>query len=197
MTGFPVDSRQTLLTMVVRTMPEYTYKTLPNEAQEKTYRCKVVGDCPATLYDGHKAFRGYVREKSGNGFTIGIDPKYAKKVKSGKSYELRYEDRRVQVMAETFAETVQGEARLQLGTIREFEPRERWAFRLPFTKGTRVIKHDSFITSGAAYGGFVLVLFCVMSLPGIGEQLGTAPRIESALELMGRNIVDVVHAIRR
>ena len=178
-------------------MPEYSYRTIPSETKAKTYRCKVVGDCPATLYVGHKAVKVFVRETSGSGFTLGIDPKLAKKVKSGRSYDLRYDDRRVQVIAETFSETVQGEARLQVGTIREFEPQERWAFRLPFTKGSRVMKHDSIIGSGAAYGGFVLVLFCVMSLPGIGEQLGTAPRIESALEMMGRNIADVVHAFRR
>ena len=59
-----------------------------------------------------------------------------------------------------------------------------------------MINHDSGIGSGAAYGGFVLVLFCVMSLPGIGDQLGTAPRIESALALMGENISDVVRSFQ-
>lgn len=172
-------------------MAEYTYKTLPNQRQEKTYRCKVVGDKTATLYVARRALKVFVRETSGNGFTLGIAPKLATKIKSGQRYELHYDDRRSEVIAETFAETVQGEARLRVGTIREFEPKERWAFRLPFTKGTRVITHDSAIGSGAAYGGFVLVLFCVMSLPGIGDDLGTAPRIESAIAMMGENIQDV------
>lgn len=177
-------------------MPAYSYKTLPTEGQAKTYRCKVVGDSAATLQVGRKPLKVFVRETSGGGFTLGLGPKLAKKIKSGKSYDLRYDGRRMQVIAETFVETVQGEARLQVGTIREYEPKERWAFRLPFTKGSRVIGHDSGINSGAAYGGFVLVLFCVMSLPGVGDRLGTAPRIESALAMMSKNITDVVHAIR-
>ena len=185
------------LTMVVRTMPEYCYKTVPNEAEAETYRCKVLGDSAASLLVGRKILKVQVREKSGNGFTIGINPKMAKKIKSGSRYQLRYDDRRIDIIAETFVETVQGEARLQVGTIREHEPKERWAFRFPFMRGSRVLNQESGLNSSAAYGGFVLVLFCVMSLPGVGEQLGTAPRIESALELMGENVMDVVYSFRR
>lgn len=177
-------------------MPEYTYRTVPNENQEKVYRCKVVGDNTATLFIGHKALKVFVRETSGNGFTLGIDPKITKRISAGKRYELRYDDRRIEVIAETFTETVQGEARLRVGTIHEFEPVKRWAFRLPFSRGSRVVSHESCINSGAVYGGFVLVIFCVMSLPGIGDKLGTAPRIESALQMMGKNVGDVVRTFR-
>ena len=124
-------------------------------------------------------------------FTLGFSPKQGKRIKSGSRYELHFDDRRVEVIAESFTETVQGEARLRVGTIREFEPKERWAFRLPFARGNRVVSHDSALNSTAAYGGFVLVLFCVMSLPGLGDQLGTAPRIEVALQIMGDNLQDV------
>ncbi|MCA9135698.1 MAG: hypothetical protein KDB00_03040 [Planctomycetales bacterium] len=177
-------------------MPEYTYKTVPVEGQEKVYRCKVVGDSTAILFVGHKPLKIFVRETSGNGFTLGIDPKLTKRISAGKRYELRYDDRRIEIIAESFVETVQGEARLRVGTIREFEPVKRWAFRLPFTRGSRVISHESGINSGAAYGGFVLVLFCVMSLPGIGDKLGTAPRIESALQMMSKNVGEVVRTFR-
>ncbi|WP_182867786.1 hypothetical protein [Stieleria mannarensis] len=177
-------------------MSSHSYRTLPTEGQAKTYRCKVVGDSTAKLLVGRKFQKVFVRETSGGGFTLGLSTKVAKKIKSGKSYDLRYDDRRMQVIAETFVETVQGEARLQVGTIHEYEPKERWAFRLPFSKGSRIIGHDSGIDSGAAYGGFVLVLFCVMALPGVGDRLGTAPRIESALAMMSKNIGDVVYAIR-
>ncbi len=172
------------------TMAEYSYNVVANDRQAKTYRSKVVGDQAATLFVGRTALKVFVRETAGNGFTLGISPKVAKKIVSGKRYELHFDERRVEVMAEAFVETVQGEARFRVGTIREFEPKERWAFRLPFSRGSRIITHDSGINSGAAYGGFVLVLFCVMSLPGIGEQLGTAGRIENALEIMGANLQD-------
>jgi hypothetical protein len=178
-------------------MPDYSYKTFPNEVQAATFRCKVLGDSAATLYVGQRRLKVKVREKSGKGFTIGIDPRMAQKIKPGSRYQLQYDDRRIDIIAETFVESVRGEARLQVGTIREHEPKERWAFRIPLIKGSRVINHDSGLASGAAYGGFVLVLFCVMSLPGIGDQLGTAPRIESALHLMGENISDVVQSFRQ
>lgn len=176
-------------------MPEYSYKTVPTQVRDKTYRCKVFGDSAATLTVGRKLMKVHVREKSGNGFTLGITPKQAKKINAGSQYTLQYDDRRMDVIAESYAETVQGEARLQVGTIREFEPKESWAFRFPFMKGTRILSYDCGIDSAAAYGGFVLVLFCVMSLPGIGEQLGTASRIEWALTLVGNNIAAVVYAI--
>lgn len=178
-------------------MPEHTYKTLPTTGQEKVYRCKVVGDAAAILQVGSKHVNCHVRETSGSGFTVGLEQKLAKKIKLGQKIELRYEDRRILVMAKAFVESVQGEARLMIETIREFEPKERWAFRLPFSRGSRVINHESGISSGAAYGGFVLVIFCVMSLPGIGDKLGTAPRIETALKMMGRNFADVVQTFRQ
>ena len=178
-------------------MADYTYNVVKSDRQEKTYRCKVVGDKVGTLFVGHKSIKVYVRETAGNGFTLGFNPKLAKRIKSGARYELHCDERRVEVIAESFVETTQGEARLRVGTIREFEPKERWAFRLPFTRGAKVITHDSGINSGAAYGGFVLVLFCVLALPGVGDQLGTASRIDAALELMGDNIQDVVRSFRR
>lgn len=178
-------------------MAEHTYRTVPTKNTEKIYRCKVMGNTDATLQLGNRLLNVHVRETSGTGFTIGMDPKLAKKIKTGKSYKLRFDDRMIEVYAQTYTESVQGEFRLLVNTIREFEPKERWAFRLPFTKGSRVITHDSGINSGAVYGGFVLVLFCVMSLPGIGDKLGTAPRIESALKMMGKNFVEVVDTFRR
>ena len=178
-------------------MAEYTYRTVPTKKQEKVYRCKVVGNNDATLQTGSRMLKVQVRETSGSGFTIGVDPKLAKKIKTGRRYQLRYDGRRIEVHARAYIESSQGEYRLLVDTIREFEPKERWAFRLPFTKGRRIITHDLGISSGAAYGGFVLVLFCALSLPGIGDKLGTAPRIESALKLVGRNLVEVVHTFVR
>jgi hypothetical protein len=177
-------------------MPEYTYRTVPTKKQAKVYRCKVVGKTDATLQVGRRMLKVQVRETSGTGFTIGVDPKLAKRIKTGRRYDLRYDDRRIQVYARAYVESVHGEFRLLADTVREYEPKERWAFRLPFTKGRRIVTHDLGISSGAVYGGFVLVLFCALALPGIGDRLGTAKRIESALKLMGRNMVDVYQAFR-
>lgn len=177
-------------------MPEYTYNTvkLPGEHADSSYRCKVVGDASASLWLGRKKLSLAVREKSGSGFTLGIDPKKAKRLKCGRTYELRYDERRLAVRAEAFVDSMEGEARLRVITMKEFEPKERWAFRLPFTRGAKVALHESALNSTAAYGGFVLVLFCVMALPGLGDTLGTAPRINSAINLMVRNISEVAQA---
>ena len=177
-------------------MPEQYYRVVPNEAQEKTYRCKVIGKSDATLYVGRRALKAQVRETSGAGFTIGLPTKLAKKIRPGDRYELHFDERRIQVIVETQLETAEGEVRFQLGIIREYEPKERWSLWLPFLKSKRIISYGSAINSSAAYGGFVLVLFCVMALPGVGDHLGTAPRIEKALKIMGKNIGDVVHKIR-
>ncbi|MEO1617708.1 MAG: hypothetical protein AAFV88_17790 [Planctomycetota bacterium] len=177
-------------------MPEHTYRTVPSNAVEKVYRCKVIGNSDASLQVGSSNTIVHVRETSGSGFILGLTKKTAGRIKLGKRYDLRYDDRRMQVMAEKYESPVGDEERLLVSTYREYEPKERWAFRLPFTKGGKVNTHESVISSGAAYGGFVLVLFCVMSLPGIGDRLGTAPRIESALKLMGDNILDIVETVR-
>lgn len=174
-------------------MAEHSYNVVstPNAKKDNSFRCNVVGKNAAMLRVGRTARKVSVREASGSGFTIGLDAKTAKRIKCGKRYELRYDERRLLVLAEAFVETIDGEARLRIGTVHEYEPRERWAFRLPFTSGRKIMSHDSAVNNGAAYGGFVLVLFCVMALPGIGEQLGTAPKIHEALALMQKNIVDV------
>lgn len=174
-------------------MAEHTYNTikLPSEHADSSYRCKVVGNASATLWNGRKKLNITVREKSGSGFTLGLDAKTVKRVKCGKIYELRYDERRLLVQAEMFVDSVEGESRLRVATQKEFEPKERWAFRLPFTRGSKIALHESALNSTAAYGGFVLVLFCVMALPGLGDTLGTAPRINSAIQLMVRNISEV------
>jgi Na+/H+ antiporter NhaC len=37
-------------------------------------------------------------------------------------------------------------------------------------------------TSSAGFGGFAIVLFLALSLPGLGEQLGTSDRIQNAVQ---------------
>ncbi|OYP34419.1 hypothetical protein [Rhodopirellula sp. MGV] len=176
-------------------MAEHLYKVVPNTAQEKIYRCKVVGNAAATLFVGPRSLKVFVRETCGGGFTLGLDPKQVKKIKLGTRYELHYDDRRLLITPQVFVPSVEGEPRLQVVTVHEYEPKKRWAFRLPFTKGQQVKKHET-IGSAAAYGGFVLVLFCVMALPGVGDKLGTAPRIEAALNLMAKNFSDVFKSVR-
>lgn len=180
-------------------MAEQSYRVVstPNSTKDNSFRCAVVGKTQATLRVGGRNRKVSVRETSGNGFTVGLDAKTAKRIQCGKRYELCYDDRRLAVMAEAFVETVDGEARLRVGTMHEYEPRERWAFRLPFTSGRRISSHDTAVNHGAAYGGFVLILFCLMAMPGIGEKLGTAPRIHQALGLMQKNIVDVYAEMTR
>ncbi|MDM4016644.1 hypothetical protein [Roseiconus lacunae] len=177
-------------------MSEHKYKVVPSTAQEKVYRCKVVGDAAATLHVGARKLNVQVRETCGGGFTLGLDPKQVKKIRLGARYEMHYDDRRLLVAPEVFTQAVQGEPRLRVLTVREYEPKKRWAFRLPFSKGQRIVKHEGTIGSTAAYGGFVLVLFCVMALPGVGDKLGTAPRIEAALNIMARNFGDVFESFR-
>ncbi|MCO8120468.1 hypothetical protein NHH03_01870 [Stieleria sp. TO1_6] len=180
-------------------MSEYSYNTIPTpvENQAATYRCKVIGNSEAQMHVGRRWWKVQVRETSGNGFTLGLPRSLAKKISSGYRYELRYDDRRIQLLTEDFIDSENGEARLHVVILREYEPKERWAFRLPFCRGSRVISQDSAMNSSAAYGGFVLVLFCVMSLPGIGDQLGTAPRIENAVKIMGEKITYAIRAIRQ
>jgi hypothetical protein len=177
-------------------MAQHTYNTVPTQSEEKVYRLKVVENTQAALASGTRVWPVHVRETFGRGFTVGLPAKLAKKIKTGQRYELRYDERRIEVRAEVFAPPEGDESRLILATIREHEPTERWAFRLPFTKGTRVISYESSGTSAVAYGGFVLVLFCVLSLPGLGDRLGTAPRIEAAVKLISRNVADVVENVR-
>jgi hypothetical protein len=41
--------------------------------------------------------------------------------------------------------------------------------------------------SAVIFGGFVLFLFCLMALPGIGDRLGTSDRIQDSIQwLIGK-----------
>ncbi|KAA5543679.1 hypothetical protein FYK55_10785 [Roseiconus nitratireducens] len=179
-------------------MAEYSYNTVPtpNEHKDNRFRCRVLGPSRAILRAGGRPLNVDVRETSGTGFTLGMPRRVAKKLREGKQYELSFDDRRMEVIAEQFLEPVDGEHRLEVTTHFEYEPKERWAFRLPFTRGRRIATHDSSTNKTIAYGGFVLVLFCTMALPGIGEDLGTAPRIHKAIKIVGKNLAEVVHEIR-
>ncbi|MCC9601579.1 hypothetical protein LOC67_13560 [Stieleria sp. JC731] len=178
-------------------MSEHMYKVVPVNAQEKIYRCKVVGNTAATLFVGSgRSIKVHVRETCGGGFTLGVEPKHVKKIKIGSRYELHYDDRRMLIAPQVFVQSVQGEPRLQVVTVKEYEPKKGWAFRLPFTRGHQVVRHHKGTVSPAAYGGFVLVLFCVMALPGLGDKLGTASRIEKAVNIVARNVGEVVKSFR-
>jgi hypothetical protein len=180
-------------------MPEQYYRTVevPNANVDNSFRFKIMGNTGATLAIGGRRIKLHVRETSGRGFTLGTKKRNAKKLKSGKRGDLYYDGRRYLVQTEQTLGEVGDEARFFVGVIREYEPKESWAFRLPFTRGRKIISHESAANSGAVYGGFVLFLFCALALPGLGDRLGTAPRIESALRILSNNVTDVWNAVRK
>ena len=93
---------------------------------------------------------------------------------------MHYDGSEVEVHPQWFFNSPDGQVQLGLRQVKDVtklkvKAGSLWSRVLPRKK----IENSQ--ASSAALGGFVLVLFCALALPGIGDKLGTASRIQKSL----------------
>ena len=147
-----------------------------------------MGNGKGKLVIGRKKANVVVCETTINSFTLEISKSSAKKAKSAKRVTLLFDGRQVEMVAMTPPRVEGKNARITFQVIRELEQKEKFRLRIPSLFGFRRDSPADASQSVAAYGGVVLLSFASMALPGLGDHLGTAPRIESAVEMMVSNI---------
>lgn len=140
-------------------------------------RFRVAADnATAVLKVGRRKVRAVVQETSIDGFTVLMSPKTASKLKVGRPWLMQYDGAKVEVHPQWFFNAPDGQVQIGLRLLRDLTPPEPIRISLLARLGGR--RWDDPSVSAVAFGGFVLFLFCLMALPGLGDRLGTADRIQ-------------------
>lgn len=158
------------------------------ENQEHGYfRCPIQADHGrATIRVGRRKAYAQVQETSIDGFTVLVSPRDASKLKVGRSWVLEYDGTRVEVHAQWFFNSPDGHVQMGLRRLRDLTRPEPIKISLLAQYGGKRCEDPSF--SAAIFGGFVLVLFSIMAMPGLGDSLGTSSRIQDTVQWIIKGI---------
>lgn len=144
------------------------------------FRCPVQADqSKAVIRVGRRKAIATVQETSIDGFTVLVPPKYSGVLKVGRVWLLDYQGARIEVHPQWFFSSPDGRVQMGLRRMRDLTPPEPIRRSLLLRYAGRRYEDPSY--SAAVFGGFVLALFSLMALPGLGESLGTANRIQTAV----------------
>lgn len=164
---------------------------MPASPTAEFFRCPVSSDCSqAKIRIGHRRFGVSVQETSIDGYTVLVGPKESKRLQVGKMWLLEYQDAIVEVHPQWFFNSPGGEIQVGLRRLRDLTPPAPVRRSLLVRIGG--LKYANPNVSAAMYGGFVLVLFSVMALPGFGDQIGTAPRIQEVVKWIVGGVNDTL-----
>lgn len=154
-----------------------------SSANESFFRCPVVGDCAgASLKIGRRRIRVNVQDMSIDGFTVLIPSVSAKHLRVGVPWILEYDGTLTETLAQWFHHGLQGQTQVGLRRMRDLTPVTyigSW-----YTGFLPSRSRSSGGDATVAYAGFTILLFLTMAMPGLGDYLGTAPRIEAAAVLI-------------
>lgn len=118
-------------------------------------------------------------ETSIDGFTLTLTSAQAKFIRLGKPWILKTSGERTEVHAEWLFHAPDGTLQLGLRRMRDLTPSEE-PRGVVFT-GRALRSHTaSAASSEIAFAGLVIFLILTLSMPGIGDTLGTAPRVRNA-----------------
>lgn len=133
---------------------------------------------------GRRKVRATMQETSIDGFTVLMSPRVSSKLKVGRPWLLMYDGAKIEVHPQWFFNAPDGQVQIGLRRLRDLTPPAPIRVSLLARLGGRQCADPS--VSAVAFGGFVLVLFCLMALPGLGDRLGTSDRIQDGLNwIMG------------
>lgn len=148
---------------------------------EQFFRCPVHPEAaPATLICGRRKIPVMLQDTSIDGFTISLKAKDALRLRVGRDWILQTQSERVLVRARWMFHPDDGMVQLAIARIRELDyPNNDFEFLAQIRR-----VHDGRTESNRhelAFAGIVISLFLALSLPGLGDRLGTAQRIQSGL----------------
>ncbi len=145
------------------------------------FRCPVQADqSKAVIRVGRRKAVATIQETSIDGFTVLVPPQYGGVLKVGRPWLLEYQGARIEVHPQWFFNSPDGRVQMGLRRMRDLTPPEPIRRSLLLRYAGRRYEDPSY--SAAVFGGFVLTLFSLMALPGLGDSLGTANRIQSAVK---------------
>ncbi|WP_145093660.1 hypothetical protein [Rosistilla carotiformis] len=120
-----------------------------------------------------------VQDTSIEGFTLRVEKRFVQRVRGDYEWMLTLLDERTQVHPQWMCTEANGDAKIGVSRGKDATPQEgvkrSWVFwsSVPKDAGSSV--------SGIALGGMLLLIVAMICLPGIGDDLGTAPWVRSFL----------------
>lgn len=163
----------------------------------KFFRCPVQSDCAAaTLRVAGKRVPVKLQEQSIDGFTVTVDAATAEKLRFGKPWVLITKDDRVEVHPEWIFHAPNGDIQMALRRMKDLNeiatPSSRWN---PFAKRIGSRQCGQGATSEIAFAGVLVFVFAVLSLPGLGDAVGTAPHIQKTAGEMSQMAGKVIRSL--
>jgi hypothetical protein len=139
---------------------------------------------------GRQKAKVSITETSIDGFTVVATPRNAKKMQSGGPWVLEYDEARTEIHPQWIFNAPDGRVQMGLRRLRDLtKPPSVKPSLLSRFIGGRAANPS---ISASVYGGFVLVLFAMLAMPGIGDQLGTSRRIQDAFQMILNGLNETV-----
>lgn len=157
------------------------------------FRCPVQAEmAQATLIVGRWKVPATLQETSIEGFTVTVSPLHSQRLKLGRAWVLKSQNEYCEVHGEWFYNAPDGRVQIGLRRIRDLlRPAEGSGW---LSLGQRSRKSSSGKGSEVGFAGAVVFLFVVLCLPGVGDQLGTAPRLQAALQVVLHSVDSLVRS---
>jgi hypothetical protein len=151
------------------------------------FRCPVQQDqASAELWIGRRRLAATLQETSIDGFTLVVEASMAVHLQVGRPWILQTSAERSEVHVEWLFHAPGGAVQLGVRRLRDLTPLpsfNSWRPRLLIQGSTnRRVGHSA--TPELLFFALLACLFGALSLPGIGDQLGTAPRIRRVVQAL-------------
>jgi hypothetical protein len=152
------------------------------------FRCPVQPeDAKATISIRRTRIPAIVQDRSIDGFSVLIAPKYVSKLKVDSQWTLNSKDEVTEVWAQWMFRSPDGHAQLGLRRLRDMTPQDQGSY-FPTLSAYR--KHTT--NPELLMAAMVLTAFLALSLPGVGDQLGTSGKIQTGLQVLCEVVRDGV-----
>ena len=151
----------------------------------EAYRCSVAPEnAAAHIKVGRKSELVAILETSRDGYTIRMDNSVAKQLKDGRSYVLCVGSERWEVRKESHYSDGVDFTNVGFARIRELTKIKSPITWFPF------FKNEGHSQSDPAFLIYLMLafLFACIALPGMGDSLGTAPKIRNGIHM----VLDIV-----
>lgn len=169
----------------------------PSEKAGSYFRCPVQSECAeATLHVAPAKIPASLQEQSIDGFTVMIDASKAPKLRFGKSWLLTTKDDHVEVHPEWIFHSTDGDVQLGLRRMKDLNRiEERPSVWNPFARRAENRGRRQGTANEIAFVGVLVFIFAVLSLPGLGDAIGTAPHIQKTAGQIGQIAGKVVRSL--
>ena len=133
----------------------------------------------ATILVGRRKIPAVILEKAIDAFSVMVKARHAKHLREAEIVKIVFDGSTYQAVVQRIGEKEDGNVKIGLIQTQDLTkpPKIRSSW---FTRSGR--RDSTADTATIAFGGFVLVLFCCMAMPGLGDRLGTSKRIQNAFK---------------